>query len=1116
MVALVCLLRATPGAHCQPSAPFRTSSRLQPSVLERPAPADCRSAVRAVRHFRAIRGLSRGLRTSPASPYGAERGGEGRACGPLPLSTLSSPSRPPSPLLDVKGEPDTGEEQGGGRAGGRRGAGCDAEAHGVGERGRKEARRLRMEEQKQVLTVVEVLSEGGERRSGGGGGGGAGVGGVREEPPGCALPGALDQLRPSAAQTGGEARSAAIGQAQQRAAGEEHDALAAALRCLRCPRCRAREGARGTAAPHRRTPPSCPPALLPACPDAALSLSHPAHSHASMGSTHGQHPWAASMGSTHGQHPWAAPMGSTHGQHPWAASMGSTHGQHPWAAPMGSTHGQHPWAAPMGSTHGQHPWAASMGSTHGQHPWAASMGSTHGQHPWAASMGSIHGQHPWAAFMGSTHGQHPWAAPMGSIHGQHPWAASMGSIHGQHPWAASMGSIHGTKLFRDAKPHRVNPRRPLCSLPHCPPPAAVSVHPMRESGTVAAITVSLTLSSIDLLTRPCTPLYPPHSPSSILPPSPDSPVPTHPAVEFIQPTHPTLPAPAALKPPPGWKGGALTAGGAADGAFAPYGDYQQQQQQHQRHRRSFSLAPDALSSHTAASFSPLPPPPGSAAATAVRDEWEKYAEGYFSDGFYEMNVIATNDMDEIYEDPEYGEMGELEKLSTKVDESEDTDDTAASVEAAVKQKEEIVAMEAAAVNGGDGVGVNTFAAAIVVEDEAVNEKYMGVEAVKGDILVKGSKEKATAKGRVLTKEEHVEGYETREGWFDEPLACVALAASHPLRPASGVSSFTPAWDPSSLPFSCPPSLESAYSAACPPNMAPAPAALPAIAQSVQLGSAAVLDPAGIGPAGLPVDEPRTGPGRPGRFGRRGTEGWGKGRIVEEGTEDMSENSWEDERGNRAMRRDGEGAEGGEEAQGQGWSKQREWDKEHDERFRAVVRMLGSGTQGRRLLGAVGLGEQVLADLARRWRWREVKALSAVLRHAVDAWQEHADMVSGRIEHASLTLIDASLTLIDASLTLIDASLTLIDASLTLIDASLTLIDASLTLIDASLTLIDASLTLIDASLTLIDASITPMRHTHHASIASTIQCAPHSTPLASPCLPLFPPQVVSALVSNQA
>ncbi|CAI5529827.1 unnamed protein product [Closterium sp. Naga37s-1] len=100
-----------------------------------------------------------------------------------------------------------------------------------------------------------------------------------------------------------------------------------------------------------------------------------------------------------------------------------------------------------------------------------------------------------------------------------------------------------------------------------------------------------------------------------------------------------------------------------------------------------------------------------------------------------MNVIATNDMDEIYEDPEYGEMGELEKLSTKVDESEDTDDTAASVEAAVKQKEEIVAMEAAAVNGGDGVGVNTFAAAIVVEDEAVNEKYMGVEAVKGDILM---------------------------------------------------------------------------------------------------------------------------------------------------------------------------------------------------------------------------------------------------------------------------------------------------------------------------------------------------------------------------------------------
>ncbi|CAI5485953.1 unnamed protein product [Closterium sp. Naga37s-1] len=95
-----------------------------------------------------------------------------------------------------------------------------------------------------------------------------------------------------------------------------------------------------------------------------------------------------------------------------------------------------------------------------------------------------------------------------------------------------------------------------------------------------------------------------------------------------------------------------------------------------------------------------------------------------------MNLIAMNDKDEIYEDPE----------STEVDESEDTDDTGASVEAAVKQEEEIVTMEAAAVNDGDGDGVNTFAAAVVVKDEAVNAKC----------------------GRVLMKEEHVEGYKTRE------------------------------------------------------------------------------------------------------------------------------------------------------------------------------------------------------------------------------------------------------------------------------------------------------------------------------------------------------------------
>ncbi|CAI5500263.1 unnamed protein product [Closterium sp. Naga37s-1] len=117
-----------------------------------------------------------------------------------------------------------------------------------------------------------------------------------------------------------------------------------------------------------------------------------------------------------------------------------------------------------------------------------------------------------------------------------------------------------------------------------------------------------------------------------------------------------------------------------------------------------------------------------------------------------MNLIAMNDKDEIYEDPE----------STEVDESEDTDDTGASVEAAVKQEEEIVTMEAAAVNDGDGDGVNTFAAAVVVKDEAVNAKCVGVEAVKGGIMVKGSTANATAKGRVLMKEEHVEGYKTRE------------------------------------------------------------------------------------------------------------------------------------------------------------------------------------------------------------------------------------------------------------------------------------------------------------------------------------------------------------------
>ncbi|CAI5949059.1 unnamed protein product [Closterium sp. NIES-64] len=91
-----------------------------------------------------------------------------------------------------------------------------------------------------------------------------------------------------------------------------------------------------------------------------------------------------------------------------------------------------------------------------------------------------------------------------------------------------------------------------------------------------------------------------------------------------------------------------------------------------------------------------------------------------------MNLIAINDKDEIYEDPEYTEMGELDEPFNEFDESEDLKNTAASVEAAVKQEEEIVTMEAAAVNGGDGDFVNTFAAAIVIEDEATRD-VLGVK-----------------------------------------------------------------------------------------------------------------------------------------------------------------------------------------------------------------------------------------------------------------------------------------------------------------------------------------------------------------------------------------------------
>ncbi|CAI5511525.1 unnamed protein product [Closterium sp. Naga37s-1] len=212
-------------------------------------------------------------------------------------------------------------------------------------------------------------------------------------------------------------------------------------------------------------------------------------------------------------------------------------------------------------------------------------------------------------------------------------------------------------------------------------------------------------------------------------------------------------------------------------------------------------------------------------------------DGYFSDGFYEMNLIAMNDKDEIYEDPEYAEMGELEELSTEVDESEDTDDTGASVEAAVKQEEEIVTMGAAAVNDRDGDGVNTFAAAIVVEDEAVNANYMGVEAVKGDIMVKGSKVKATAKGRVLTKEEHVEGLSPSPAPAPEEdsggVVGMETIPSH--WPATNAS-----MDAAAIAATIDPNVNDTYPAVLDPISQPAPP--PYVAQNQ------FMDPADIGAA----------------------------------------------------------------------------------------------------------------------------------------------------------------------------------------------------------------------------------------------------------------------------
>ena len=102
--------------------------------------------------------------------------------------------------------------------------------------------------------------------------------------------------------------------------------------------------------------------------------------------------------------------------------------------------------------------------------------------------------------------------------------------------------------------------------------------------------------------------------------------------------------------------------------------------------------------------------------------------------------------------------------------------------------------------------------------------------------------------------------------------------------------------------------------------------------------------------------------------------------------------------------DGVGVEGGGGGGEGDWAGAEEgkWDKDAHTRLKSVLRMLGSASYCRPLLVEYGLSERVLEDMARRWKWEEVKALGAVVKNAMYMWIEHASIVSGAQQRGQCT------------------------------------------------------------------------------------------------------------------
>ncbi|CAI5517291.1 unnamed protein product [Closterium sp. Naga37s-1] len=139
-------------------------------------------------------------------------------------------------------------------------------------------------------------------------------------------------------------------------------------------------------------------------------------------------------------------------------------------------------------------------------------------------------------------------------------------------------------------------------------------------------------------------------------------------------------------------------------------------------------------------------------------KWERYADGVFNDGFYEMNLIACNDMDSVYEDDEFYKVEVKGSSFLEVGEVDDKGDVTSCVKKDVEDvliKEKDVRVEKT-VKPNEVTRVNN-AATFIIEDGAVCKENEGVEAEKGSYVVKAMVENAATTEGLLKEGARVGG-----------------------------------------------------------------------------------------------------------------------------------------------------------------------------------------------------------------------------------------------------------------------------------------------------------------------------------------------------------------------